>query len=307
MSNNINMTQIKYLDETGLLNLWGKISDTFVRNVQLVDDLTKTSNGIISSDDEIFIQNKQFTEAITGLAEEIEKVAAAQGTNIDNETIINTNGKLQTNLMLHNDKNKHILNLCTKNQDENGQEIPGVNVGQWDYSDFYAEAIKDGFLETVSLVVVPDDESQEVSEQAPGTYLKFVWNTNAVDSDPKDKLTQQVTYVNVSDLIDVYEGSTYINIESINGTSTVSLNTTELCTYLRKQEALGIDSIVTVIEDHEKRITDISTLIGSLESALADLEGIKATLQDHTTHINEILDYLKTVPNTPIRDFTQLV
>ena len=307
MSNNINMTQIKYLDETGLLNLWGKISDTFVRNVQLVDDLTKTSNGIISSNDEIFIQNKQFTEAITGLAEEIEKVAAAQGTNIDNETIINTEGKLQTNLMLHNDKDNHILNLCTKSQDENGQEIPGVNVGQWDYSEFYAEAIKDGFLETVSLVVVPDDETQEASGQAPGTYLKFVWNTTAVDSDPKDKLTQQVTYINVSDLIDVYEGSTYISIESVNGTSTVSLNTAELCTYLRKQEALGIDSIMTVIADHETRITQISTLIGSLESALADLEGIKATLQDHTAQISEILEYLKTVPNTPITDFTQLV
>ena len=307
MSNNINMTQIKYLDETGLLNLWGKISDTFVRNVELVDDLTKTSNGIISSNDEIFIQNKQFTEAITGLAEEIEKVAAAQGTNIDNETIINKEGKLQTNLMLHNDKTNHVLHLCTKKTDENGDDIPGVNVGYWDYSDFYAEAIKDGFLKTVSLVVIPDDESQEASGQAPGTYLKFVWNATAVDSDPDDELKEQVTYIDVSDLIDVYEGSTYISIESVNGTSTVSLNTAELCTYLRKQEALGIDYIMTVIEDHEKRITHISTLIGNLESALSDLEGIKSTLQDHTSQINAILEYLKTVPNTPITDFTQLV
>lgn len=293
---NINMTQIKYLDETGLSTLWGKISDTFVRNTELVDDLTKTTNGIIKSDDEIFIQNKQFTDAITGLAEEIEKVAAAQGTNIDNETIVNKGGKLQTNLMLHNDKDNHVLHLCTKKTDENGKEIPGINVGYWDYTEFYREAVKDGILEDVSLIVIPKDEEPE--GYAYGTYLKFVFNTSS---------GKNPIYVNVTDLIDVYEGSTYISIESSNGKSTVSLKTKELVTYLRTDDALGIDSLTTLVEDHEKRLEAISELITNLESALVDLEGIKSTLQDHTTQINEILEYLKTVPNTPITDFTQLV
>ena len=136
---------IKYLDHDGLKALWEKISNTYLRNANVVDALTKFGDGyIIATEDGTFIQKGTFDGEITGLKEKIEEIESAQGTNIDNDTIINVDGLLQTDLLLQNDKDNHVLSMVTGK---------GTVVGTWDYTDFYNEAVKDGILDTVSLNV----------------------------------------------------------------------------------------------------------------------------------------------------------
>lgn len=58
----------------------------------------------------------------------------------------------------------------------------------------YSDLVKDGILESVELITVPGDEEVTTARPA-GTYLKFVFNTDA----GKDPI-----YVNVTELIDIY-------------------------------------------------------------------------------------------------------
>lgn len=285
MAENVNI--IKYLDHEGLKTLWEKISNTYLRNANVVDALTTYGEGkIIVTEDGTFIQKGSFDTAITELSERIEDVAAAQGTNIDSDTIINKEGKLQTNLLLQNDKDNHILSIVTGN---------GTSVSEWDYTDFYNEAVKDGILDNVSLVVVPSQDEPVAEGREAGTYLKFVFNTAS------GKLP---LYVNVTDLIDVYEGSTYINVEKSDGKSTISLKTTDLVNYLKSDEALGIDSIIVRLENIDDTISGLQTTIKSLQEAWdnIDLTGLQEQIEDNRVAISNIQTYLETVPNTPITD-----
>lgn len=58
----------------------------------------------------------------------------------------------------------------------------------------YSDLVKDGILENVELITIPDDEEATTNRPA-GTYLKFVFNTVA---------EKEAIYVNVTELIDIY-------------------------------------------------------------------------------------------------------
>lgn len=276
---------IKYLDHDGLKALWEKISNTYLRNTNVVDALTKFGEGyIIATEDGTFIQKGTFDGEITGLKEKIEEIESTQGTNIDNDTIINVDGLLQTDLLLQNDKDKHVLSIVTSK---------GTEVSSWDYTDFYNEAVKDGILDTVSLVVIPSQDEPVAEGREAGTYLKFVFNTAS------GKLP---LYVNVTDLIDIYNGSTYINVTKENGVSTIALKEAELVTWLKTDEALGITSIINRIEGTEAKIGEIETLVKDLQETWenVNIDDLKAQVQQNTEDIQFIYEKLETVPNTPI-------
>lgn len=288
---NVSIDPIKYLDLAGVNALWNKISDTYLRDSEVLDALTTYGEGkIIKEEGKIFIQKETFDDVTQDLSERIEDVAAAQGTNIDNDTIINLEGRMQTNLLLQNDKDNHTLSIVTGT--DNGK---GTVVSTWDYTEFYNEAVKDGILDNVSLVVVPDNESEEESNQVSGTYLKFIFNTSS---------GKQPLYVNVTDLIDVYTGSTYIQVDKKDGSSEISIKTTELVEYLKTDDALGITSIVTRIDGVEDEITGLKKTIEDLQAAWdsLDLQSLIERVEDTEADIAEIFEYLKTVPNTPITD-----
>lgn len=287
----ININQIKYLDYSGLQALWTKISDTFLRDSEVVKALTDTASGVIEKEEDLFVQSKTLNSAKEELWEKIEEIESAQGTNIDNDTIINVDGKLQTNLILQNDKDNHILSLITDTEN-NGK---GTVVSTWDYTDFYNEAVKDGILDSVSLVTIPGEETESASGQVAGTYLKFIFNTSS---------GKNPIYVNVTELIDVYTGSTYINVTKSGETSSIEIKTTELVNYLKTDEALGIDSIITRIEQIEDKNSELEGLINELKSAWDELDivGLKEQIETNTSNITSIQEYLKTVPNTPITD-----
>ena len=277
---NIQVNQIKYLGEEALNALWEKISATYLRQANTEEALTTFGDSnIIKTEDKTFIQKGTFDELERVLTERMDDIEAAQGTNIDNNTIINKDGLLQTDLLLSNDKDNHILSIVTGK---------GNTVSTWDYTEFYQEAVKDGILESVSLIVIPGDENA-VEGREEGTYLKFVFNT-AAGQDP--------IYVNVTDLIDIYTGSTYIDVT--NGV--ISIKQTEFVEYLKTENALNITGIVSRIETNEENIAKLQEAVANLnlEEVLEKLAKLAERITDTEATVGEIVTYLQNVPNTPI-------
>lgn len=277
---NIQVNQIKYLGEEALNALWEKISATYLRQANTEEALTTFGDSnIIKTEDKTFIQKGTFDELERVLTERMDDIEAAQGTNIDNNTIINKDGLLQTDLLLSNDKDNHILSIVTGK---------GNTVSTWDYTEFYQEAVKDGILESVSLIVIPGDENA-VEGREEGTYLKFVFNT-AAGQDP--------IYVNVTDLIDIYTGSTYIDVT--NGV--ISIKQTEFVEYLKTENALNITGIVSRIETNEENIAKLQEAVANLnlEEILEKLAKLDERITDTETTVGEIVTYLQNIPNTPI-------
>lgn len=282
---NTNVDVIRYLDHHGLKTLWDKISNTFLRDSEVLDALTTYGEGkIITEADKVFIQKDVLDEVNRILTERIEDLEASQGTNIDDDTIINHEGKHQTDLLLSNDKDNHILSIVTGK---------GTQVSTWDYTEFYNEAVKDGILDDVSLIVVPTDETAEASGQEPGTYLKFIFNTSA---------GKQPLYVNVTDLIDVYTGSNYIKVEKKDGHSEISIKETELVNYLKTDAALGITSITTRIDTLETELNGVKEDVLALQNAWNGLQPVIEQVETNTADIATIKETLKTVPTQPITD-----
>ena len=279
---NIQVNQIKYLGEEALNALWEKISATYLRQANTEEALTTFGDSkIIKTEDKTFIQKGTFDELEKELTERMEEIEAAQGTNIDNNTIINKDGLLQTDLLLSNDKDNHILSIVTGK---------GNTVSTWDYTEFYQEAVKDGILESVSLIVIPGDENA-TDEREEGTYLKFVFNT-AAGQDP--------IYVNVTDLIDIYTGSTYIDVT--NGV--ISIKQTEFVEYLKTENALNITGIVSRIETNEENIAKLQEAIANLnlEEVLQQLAELGERMEEIEASVEDIITYLQNVPNTPITE-----
>ena len=277
---NIQVNQIKYLGEEALNALWEKISATYLRQANTEEALTTFGDSnIIKTEDKTFIQKGTFDELERVLTERMDDIEAAQGTNIDNNTIVNKDGLLQTDLLLSNDKDNHILSIVTGK---------GNTVSTWDYTEFYQEAVKDGILESVSLIVIPGDENA-VDGRGEGTYLKFVFNT-AAGQDP--------IYVNVTDLIDIYTGSTYIDVT--NGV--ISIKQTEFINYLKTEDALNITGIISRIETNEDNIAALQEAIANLnlDEVLEKLTKLDERVADTEATVGEILTYLQNVPNTPI-------
>ena len=279
----IDVEKVKYLDVEGLGLLWEKISNKFTRQDDLIKYLTtaKDEGGLIDNiADDKFVQQK----AINELSERINDIASGGGLNIDEDTIIyNNERKLSTNLILFDDTENHMLKLVT-NKSDNSTEI-----SSWDYSKLYSNAIKDGMLKNVSLVVIPGPgETEESSGQGPGTYLKFEFETSSGSASP--------IYVDVSDLIDVYQGDNYITVNN----DKISLNIVELCNELQKENRLDITSIKTRLDNVEgfgDRISELETKIDNL-----DIDGLLEQIQDINSKMAEFDSKLANIPTEPISD-----
>lgn len=283
---NTSVDIVKYLDLEGLKSLWAKIDDKFVRKSNLIESLTTVSeNGIITNNDDLFVRQSTINE----LSERLEGIEAGQSVKVDGNTITqDVDGTISTNLILFDDPDEHKLCLITGGSDDPKSNI----ISEWDYSNLYSEAIKNGMIKDVSLVVIPSDETAEESGQGEGTYLKFEFETSAGESSP--------IYVNVSDLIDVYTGSTYIKVEG----DTISLETAQLVTYLKTDEALGITSITSRVDTIETEIGSLTDRISTIESLIDDLNigEIAEAVETMQVKITEFEAILAGVPTTRITE-----
>ena len=148
----------KYLDETGLTHLWGKIKAAIA---SASSSISIPINGIKSG----------------------EKVLS-----------LDSNENLQTTLSLSYDSTSQKVQL---------KGISNEVISEFDASVF----VKDAFLNSATLVVVSSSQAGTSGfPAAAGTYLKFEWN-----------LTQSgggvdITWVNVTTLIDEYTAGNGINI-----------------------------------------------------------------------------------------------
>lgn len=291
MAENTPNIQVKqYLDYQGLQKLWEKISDTYIRKANIVKQLSDVSGGLISDENDLFIRNEVFENQIAILEEAIESIKTEQGSNFDEDTIIKQDGKLQTNIILENDEKYHILRLIT-DKSKGGE---GTVISEIDYAKFYEEAVKDGMLKNVSLVYVPSEGNPTAEGREAGTYLKFEFNT--------DSGTNTI-YLNVDDLIDVYEGSDYILIENnlVDGVdgderrTTITLNRTQLIDDIKNGDLLGINAIIEDVGDIETKIGELERIIDGIDASWKEFGDTLAVLAermtDAETTISELVEF----------------
>jgi hypothetical protein len=270
MAENAPNIQVRqYLDYQGLQTLWEKISDTYIRKAGIVKQLSDVTGGLIDNENDIFIRNEVFQDQIAILNEAIESIKTEQGSNFDEDTIIKNNGKLQTNIILAHDEANHIISLIT--DVENGGK--GTVINEISYDNFYKEAVKDGMLKNVSLVYVPSEGNPTTEGREAGTYLKFEFNTDS---------GLNTIYLNVNDLIDVYEGGDYILIENkideADGETrrtTISFDKAKLIKDIQDGDELGINAIISDVENLQARV---QTLEGTIDTLNKDWEEFGDTL-----------------------------
>ena len=130
--------------------------------------------------------------------------------------------------------------------------------------------IKDGMLQSVDLITIPDDEAATDARPA-GKYLKLTWNTDS---------GLDVTYLNVSELIDIYslvtgdkvEG-TYIDLTAeVSGSGTVAdpwkvsvkIDETKLTAALGER-----DERIKTLEDWKTEMTKDGGTIATINGAIA--------------------------------------
>ena len=205
--NNMAENTTKYLDLGGLQLLWQKINNLYPRTENLVSILDALEDPYLKSS--IYNADKEL------LDQKLKELEAAQGANIDNDTIINNEGILQTNLLLDIDSEKKTLRLVTKDPDSEITKAKTI-ISEIDYSPF----VKDGLLDSVNLIVIPDDEEATSGREA-GTYIKFIFNTDA---------GKEAIYLNVSEFVNIYKGSDYIIVEG----DTSTLDTVKLDTHIEE-------------------------------------------------------------------------
>lgn len=265
--------EIKYLDYTGLEILWNKIKRVFPQTTNLGDILDHL---VDSEGNDASFARKSYVDLkdadIWTRIEQMDKIIG-EGANVDGDTIVSIgeDKKLQTNIILDIDEDTRTLRLVTKADPFDESSDVKTIVSSIDYTPF----IKDSFLDSASIVVIPDDETESISGQAPGTYIKFVFNTD-VDGTQKD-----VIYLSTEDLgIKSYIGSTYISIVDKTDTDgnpvkSVELNTVQLDSYLEdyiSNRSAKITSIVTSLRDVQSTLSTYAEQIGTLESTVAELE-----------------------------------
>lgn len=236
MSNEINTTITrKYLDYDGLQKLWMKINETYLKSNSLESTLDNLENP--------YTRKSYVDTQDEALDTRISQLEAVTGQNIDKDTIINVDGKMQTNLILDLDPDKKTLRLVTTDTEAEKPTAKTI-ISEIDYSPF----IRDGLLNNISVVVVPSEDNPAVEGRPAGTYLKFEFNTDA---------GKEAIYLSTDELgIQFYTGSEYITIDSNN---VVSINTVKLDTYL---------------EDYINRSVKITDIISQLQSVQTSVQAI---------------------------------
>lgn len=263
----------RYLDLQGLQALWDKINNLFPRTENLSTILDSLDNPYIRKD----VYDKDISDIRTGM-EEIQ----ASGVDIDNKTIVYGNEGLETNLIL--DINGDYLRLVTKG--DSGTEISSINLKEV----IGEAAVKDGMLDSASVVVIPGDE--EVSEGKPaGTYIKFVFNTDA---------GKEPIYLNVSEFVNILAGDDYISIVN----NQISINLTKLEDYI--SSSVTITGIQSKLDEHDTLLQNLSITVGGYDTVINDLKTNFQTLSNNVNTYEErivtIETTIKNVPTTPITE-----
>lgn len=189
-------------DKKKFLSLWGlKKYDEQIKSYTN----NQTSVAVKGEED----ARKGEVERLQGLIESLNTNLGALKTFTVNDTVYDPKGDSNVNIkfsIAHDDTNKK---LQLKLDDAVVSEFP---------TDKF---IKDGMLQSVDLITIPNDKEAATEARPAGKYLKLTWNTDS---------GLDVTYLNVSELIDIYslatgdkvEG-TYIDLTAeVSGSGTVA-------------------------------------------------------------------------------------
>lgn len=249
--------EIKYLDYKGLELLWSKIKRVFPQTANLGE--------LLDGLEDPFTRKSYVDKADQALWTKIGQVEEMLGGNLDEDTIIigKDDNKMKTNLILDIDHDSKTIRLVTKaNPEDPEDKTVKTIVSSIDYTPF----IKDSFLDNVSLVVIPDDDPEGASGQAPGTYFRFVFNTTA------DGTQKETIYLSTEDLgVETYVGGSYITISTNDkGQNEISLDTVQLDTYLEDYISSKSASITQIRED----VRSLQTSIGGIEDKIQKLDDV---------------------------------
>lgn len=272
----------KYLDLQGLQVLWQKIAEKYPR--------TESLQTIIDAFEDPYIKKSVYDGDITELERRLDEITAATNAMEDGDSIVrNEQNQLKTNIILDVDEQTKKLRLVTGDKKTPLSEI--------DYTPF----IKDGMLNSVSLVVVPTPDDPETETRPAGTYIKFVFNTDA---------GKEAIYLDASEFINIYEGDDYISVVG----DRITLNTVNLDTYLEEyvsSKSATIQGITTTLSTYGTTIQSLQVSINQFEERIAKLEGdfstisseftqVKQTVATYDSRIGTLEEDMKNVPNTPI-------
>jgi predicted nucleic acid-binding Zn-ribbon protein len=268
---------LKFLDLSGLQKVWGKIKEGFTTK-------TEFQGAIESVEGDISSVNSKLTD----LENSIDNIAVSS---VDNKTIVAPDGKISAAIGIRLNEDKQEVELYATGpdakKDATGQEVEGQEVlGSFSYAKF----IQDGMLQNVELVVVAPSEGGdgETSTQAPGTYLKFSFNTDSGLS---------VIYVSVDDLVNVYEGSDYINVSG----EVISLKKDALTEDL-KSVFMTIEDFNTFKASYDEHVESVNTSLTANSEAIAALQEslgiIQPAVEQNTSDIETINGTLTTINGT---------
>lgn len=286
---NVQQESVKYLDYAGLQHVWRKIGELYPR--------TENLGNLLDALEDPFIRKALYDADQEALSRRIDELEAATGTTMDGDTIVrDEKGKLSTNIIMDIDEESKTLRLVTRATDSNNN-TPKV-ISEIDYRPF----VKDGMLDSVSIVVKTDEdpETGEPTGEEAGTYLKFVFNTDA---------GKEAIYLNATEFVNVYVGDDYISVDGDH----ITLNTVALDSYLEEYitRSAFITDIKTTVGSHSEQIKSIQTNIATVEATMTELSGkvteLSQSVQEMeqavdacTLDVEEIKEVLKTVPTEPI-------
>lgn len=281
--NNMAENTTKYLDLGGLQLLWQKISNLYPRTENLVS--------ILDALEDPYLKSSIYNADKTLLEQKLKELEAATGNAMDGDTIwLNPEtSKFQTNLLLDIDSEKKTLRLVTKDPDSEITKAKTI-ISEIDYSPF----VKDGLLDSVNLIVIPDDEEATSGREA-GTYIKFIFNTDA---------GKEAIYLNVSEFVNIYKGSDYIIVEG----DTIKLDTVKLDTHIEEciEKSVYISGIVTRLQTVEGTVASLQELVLGFDDRIktveADVNGVKQSVAEQGARIENIETTLENVPTEKITE-----
>ena len=236
----------KYLDLAGLQRLWSKIGENFTTKAHVEGIKTEFEEGLNNLSTELEELDSYVTEIANGLGDVVSSTA-------DGLTIVADNGgKLSSAIRLHLDKESQMIQLVDAK--DNILEGRGIS-----YSDF----VKDGMLKSVELAVIEEDTDEHLA----GTYLVFSFNTDG----GTDKI-----HVNVSDLVNLYEGSEYILVEGNK---------------IQLKHASLVDNLKTTFVTLEDFNSNKASVTESISKLTTDLSNLQASLTEGLTTVsNQVLE-----------------
>lgn len=263
----------KYLDLAGLQALWDKINLLFPR--------TENLSTILDSLDNPYIHSDQYNTDINSVRESIKDIQATGGFDPDDDTIIYGNNGWETNLILDIDGNN--LRLVTKG---NKTEISKI-----DLREIIGESVvKDGMLDSASVVVIPGDEEETDGRQA-GTYIKFVFNTDA---------GKEPIYLNVSEFVNILAGDDYITINN----NQISVNLVKLEEYI--SSSVTITNIQSRLDEHDTLLQNLSTTVSGYDTIITNIQDefaiLKTDVESYNGRITSIENVIENVPMIPITE-----